>query len=105
MHLHYQVRGCCTVSEQPKKIPCGIGLLAHVDAGKTTLSEGLLAHAGAIRVRGSVDAGTAHTDTLTGHTGADLAKAGLDTGKMIEKAVNEIKEEPERSKKDNEVCS
>lgn len=41
-----------------------IGIFAHVDAGKTTLSEGLLAHAGAIRVRGSVDAGTAHTDTL-----------------------------------------
>ena len=66
-----------------------IGIFAHVDAGKTTLSEQLLAHAGAIRQRGSVDAGTAHTDTLTGHAGADLAKAGLDTGKMIEKAVNE----------------
>ena len=50
--------------EQVKKRPCCTALLAHVDAGKTTLSEGLLAHAGAIRVRGSVDSGTAHTDTL-----------------------------------------
>ena len=41
-----------------------IGIFAHVDAGKTTLSEQLLAHAGAIRVKGSVDSGTAHTDTL-----------------------------------------
>ena len=42
-----------------------VGLLAHVDAGKTTLSEQILAHAGVIRSVGSVDAGTAHTDTLS----------------------------------------
>ena len=41
-----------------------IGIFAHVDAGKTTLSEQLLLKAGAIRVAGSVDSGTAHTDTL-----------------------------------------
>lgn len=41
-----------------------IGVFAHVDAGKTTLSEQLLMHAGAIRSAGSVDEGTAHTDTL-----------------------------------------
>ncbi len=41
-----------------------IGIFAHVDAGKTTLSEQLLMHAGAIRQAGSVDAGTAHTDSL-----------------------------------------
>ena len=41
-----------------------IGIFAHVDAGKTTLSEQLLMHAGAIRRIGSVDEGTAHTDTL-----------------------------------------
>ena len=41
-----------------------IGIFAHVDAGKTTLSEHLLMHAGAIRQAGSVDSGTAHTDSL-----------------------------------------
>lgn len=41
-----------------------IGILAHVDAGKTTLSEQLLYAGGSIRTLGSVDAGTASTDTL-----------------------------------------
>ena len=41
-----------------------IGIFAHVDAGKTTLSEQLLLLGGAIRQSGSVDQGTAHTDNL-----------------------------------------
>lgn len=32
-----------------------IGIVAHVDAGKTTLSESMLYHAGAIRKLGRVD--------------------------------------------------
>ena len=52
------------MGKQPKKAHISAGLLAHVDAGKTTLTEQLLIHAGAIRTAGSVDAGTAHTDNL-----------------------------------------
>lgn len=40
-----------------------IGLLAHVDAGKTTLSEGILYKTGMIREMGRVDNGNAHLDT------------------------------------------
>ncbi len=41
-----------------------LGILAHVDAGKTTLTERLLYEAGAIDALGSVDAGTTQTDSL-----------------------------------------
>jgi ribosomal protection tetracycline resistance protein len=41
-----------------------LGILAHVDAGKTTLTERLLYTAGAITKIGSVDAGTTQTDIL-----------------------------------------
>ncbi|MBE6901619.1 MAG: TetM/TetW/TetO/TetS family tetracycline resistance ribosomal protection protein, partial [Ruminococcaceae bacterium] len=40
-----------------------IGMLAHVDSGKTTLSEGLLYHAGEIRKLGRVDHGSTFLDT------------------------------------------
>ena len=49
--------------EQAKKTPCSIALLAHVDAGKTTLSEALLYTSGARRTMGRVDHRDAFLDT------------------------------------------
>ncbi len=40
-----------------------VGLLAHVDAGKTTLSEALLYQSGVLRTMGRVDHGDAYLDT------------------------------------------
>ena len=42
-----------------------IGILAHVDAGKTTLTESLLYASGAISEPGSVEKGTTRTDAGT----------------------------------------
>ena len=50
-------------SENREKQHICIGLLAHVDAGKTTLAESLLYHTGAIRKMGRVDHQNAFLDT------------------------------------------
>ncbi len=41
-----------------------LGIVAHVDAGKTSLTERLLYEAGAVAELGSVDAGTTRTDSM-----------------------------------------
>ncbi|MGW4392670.1 tetracycline resistance ribosomal protection protein Otr(A) [Streptomyces sp. NPDC004685] len=48
---------------QPPRHTLNIGILAHVDAGKTSLTERLLFDTGAITRLGSVDAGDTRTDT------------------------------------------
>ena len=50
-------------SENKEKQHICIGLLAHVDAGKTTLAESLLYHTGVIRKMGRVDHQNAFLDT------------------------------------------
>ena len=51
------------MGEQRKKQNISVGLLAHVDAGKTTLSEALLFRSGARRTLGRVDHRDAFLDT------------------------------------------
>ena len=51
------------MENKPKKTPCCTALLAHVDAGKTTLSEALLYVSGARRTLGRVDHQDAYLDT------------------------------------------
>lgn len=41
-----------------------IGIVAHVDAGKTSITEQMLLCSGSLKTAGSVDRGTAHTDWL-----------------------------------------
>lgn len=51
-------------SNPEKRRIYNIGVFAHVDAGKTTLTEQLLCICGVLRSAGSVDSGTAQTDWL-----------------------------------------
>src|SRR6266540_2535526 len=64
-----------------------LGILAHVDAGKTSLTERLLHGAGVIDEVGSVDAGTSHTDFLAE---VERALTVLDGAVLVVSAVEGV---------------
>ncbi|GAA3487456.1 GTP-binding protein [Streptomyces cremeus] len=53
-----------SASPNPGSDALNLGIVAHVDAGKTSLTERLLHFSGVLDEIGSVDAGSTHTDTL-----------------------------------------
>ena len=68
-----------------------LGILAHVDAGKTTLTERLLHAAGVIDEIGSVDAGTTQTDSLALERQRGItikSAAAADPGTAARRAAN-----------------
>ena len=73
----------------PKTI--NIAFMAHVDAGKTTLTEQILYQSGVIRMLGSVDEGTAKTDDLAVERARGISvRAALASFKVGEATVNLI---------------
>ena len=90
--------------EKTKKL--AVGILAHVDAGKTTLAEGILYKTGQIRKAGRVDHKDAFLDTeelekakakvvlVTEHgTICSISKKSLlDNQKKVKKSETEVEE-------------
>lgn len=71
-----------------------IGVLAHVDAGKTSLTEQLLFLGGALRTAGAVDLGTAQTDTLAVEQARGISVKTADAVLETEKTVINIIDTP-----------
>jgi ribosomal protection tetracycline resistance protein len=60
----HPLKGQARAGSSPRRPTLNLGVLAHVDAGKTSLTERLLFAAGVIDALGSVDAGSTQTDSL-----------------------------------------
>ena len=71
-----------------------LGILAHVDAGKTSLTEQLLFRGGALRTAGAVDLGTAQTDTLAVEQARGISVKTADAVLETETAVINIIDTP-----------
>ena len=71
-----------------------LGILAHVDAGKTSLTEQLLFLGGALRTAGAVDRGTAQTDTLAVEQARGISVKTADAVLETERAVINIIDTP-----------
>lgn len=71
-----------------------IGILAHVDAGKTSLTEQLLFRGGAVRTAGTVDAGTAQTDTLTVEQARGISVKTADAVLELDEAIINLIDTP-----------
>ncbi|MFH5184894.1 GTP-binding protein [Paenibacillus sp. TAB 01] len=70
-------------NEQASRIR-NIGIVAHVDAGKTTTTEHILFESGRIRSLGRVDAGTAQTDWLDIEKERGISVQGRNDGIYVE---------------------
>lgn len=77
-----------------EKRKLNIGILAHVDAGKTSLTEQLLFLGGALRTAGAVDQGTAQTDSLAVEQARGISVKTADAVLETERAIINIIDTP-----------
>ena len=82
------------MAEQKKRRPISAGILAHVDAGKTSLTEQLLYRGGALRAAGTVDSGTTQTDTLAVEQARGISVKTADAVLETDKATINIIDTP-----------